>query len=491
MILPRLHRRALIAAAGASAFASPALAASWARYRVTLQSVSPPRFAVQAELPGATERLVMFDSWPAELAPMAERGWPALVRNLRVRDAQGPIVAAPAQMGWLLARTPQGPVTLNYGVDLSIFEGAGWSSPLESAVSEDGTLAVHARALFIASGADSPAQVRFVLPSGWRAATPWPASGPDSTASLQDNFLAFTYRAPVTARASGFTLELIPMGHWRALSPLLKDVAQRIIGFETRLMGWRRPERYLILLTPAIDQGGESYRQSLAFQNEAPSADNRGDWANTLAHEVFHYWNYGRLKGADYASTQWFQEGFTEYVANLTLLSAGVAPQRVFLDRLDGHFDNAAKLTTTLENIGTHKGPPLYSAGALVAFNWDCIIRRTPGRDIGDFFRNLMRVTGEGARPYGWAEIRAALEATAPHDWEGFYQRHIRGPEKLDPAMTLAAAGLAMREARVEVDPDARPQAHAIWRSMTPPDQPQSLAQMPGNPRILPPESRP
>ena len=56
--------------------------------------------------------------------------------------------------------------------------------------------------------------------------------------------------------------------------------------------------------------------------------------------------------------------------------------------------------------------------------------------------------------------------------------------------MTLAAAGLTMREARGEVDPDARPQAHAIWRSMTPPDQPQSMAQIPGNPRMRPPLRR-
>ncbi|MBX7249437.1 MAG: hypothetical protein K1X35_10395 [Caulobacteraceae bacterium] len=465
--MSQTNRRTLLAAAGV-ALASPVMAApARARYRVTLQSVSPPRFAVRAELPAADGTLRMFDSWPAELPAMETRGWPALVFGLRAADATGaPVGLTETARGWTLDRPAGGRLVLDYEVDLSIFEAAGWSSPLESAVAEDGVLAVHARALFIASGPDGPAEVRFVLPPGWRAATPWPARGPASTADLQDNFLAFTNRAPVAAAASGFSVELVPMGRWRAIARSLGDDMERIVRFQTGLMRWRRPERYLVLLTPVSDRGGESYRQSLAFQNPDPRPETAGDWANTLAHELFHYWNYGKLKGADYASTQWFQEGFTEYVANLTLLSGGVTPPGVFLDRLGRHFDNAAKLTTTLENIGTHKGPPLYSAGALVALYWDATIRQAGTGDIGTFFRNLMTVTGGGARPYAWPDIRRALEATAAHDWEGFYRRRIRGTDPLRPADVLAVAGLTISDGRVAPDAAAPDAARAVWRSM-------------------------
>ena len=130
--------------------------------------------------------------------------------------------------------------------------------------------------------------------------------------------------------------------------------------------------------------------------------------------------------------------------------------------------DNAAKLTTTLENIGTHKGPPLYSAGALVAFAWDVAIRRASGgrKDIGAFFRNLMLVTGDGARPYAWADIRAALEATAPGDWEGFHQRHVKGSEPLPTVAALAGAGLRLEGGPVVVDAAASPESAAVWRQM-------------------------
>lgn len=469
-----LNRRLLLAGPAALAFApAPATSADTpARYRVRLLSVSPPRFAVEAVLPGATDRLTMGRSYPAELPEMARQGWPALVADLAAEDAAGALPLTPERNGWNLGRPAQGPVRLGYVADFGLFESAGWSSPLESAAADGEALSVSGRGLFIASG-ERPAAVDFELPRPWRSAVPWLARGREAYAvdglqRLQDNLLAFSTGAPLAVGAAGFTLRVTPMGHWRPLAGEVREALARIVRREVELVGWRGREAFNVVLVPTDDMGGEAYRQSLAIGFRAPSAANRPDWANFLAHEVFHYWNASRLRGADYASTQWFQEGFTEYVANLSVLSTGVADLGWFLGKLTRHVENAARLETTLENIGSRKGPPLYSAGALVAFAWDTALRRGTGgrRDIGSVFRNLWLVTDDARRPYAWPDIRRALDLTAPGDWEGFHRRFIAGTEKPDHARVFADAGLRLEDGAVSVNPAAAPEAQAVLRSL-------------------------
>ena len=143
----------------------------------------------------------------------------------------------------------------------------------------------------------------------------------------------------------------------------------------------------------------------------------------------FHYWNGWRLRGADYPSSQWFQEGFTEYAANLALVSGGLDTPEAFHARLAAHVTKYRKLATPLDAPGTRKGPPLYSGGALVAFIWDTRIREATGgtRGFGDLMRAVMRQTEGGARPYAWADIEGALDSVAPGDWKAFEQRYIHG----------------------------------------------------------------
>lgn len=474
---PYLSRRAATLALGAAAACavSPVRAAGRApaaRYRVTLLGRSPIRFAVEAELPAVGERLTMGESWPAELPEMGRRGWPAVVTDLRASDTAGPLALTERRNHWTLDRPASGPVRLTYGVDLSVFEAAGWSSPLESAVADDDVFSVSGRALFI-TGTDVPSEVRYLLPPGWRSVMPWSRKGAesyavDAEARLKDNMLAFSRRPPLTVSSAGFALQVVAMGHWRPLEASIRDALARIVRRETAWIGWRGRDAFNVILTPMADSGGEAYRQSLAMAFEAPTVANRPDWANYLAHEIFHYWNASRLAGADYASTQWFQEGFTEYTANLTLLATTIASPDWFLGKLSRHVANAARLETTMENIGTRKGPPLYSSGALVAFAFDTAIRRATGgrRDLGAMLRNLWRITDDASRPYAWPDIRLALAATAPGDWEGFYQRHIRGAEKMPLERVLAEAGLKLEGGVVRTDPVANAAARAVWSGL-------------------------
>ena len=185
-----------------------------------------------------------------------------------------------------------------------------------------------------------------------------------SAEDLTDNLLVFSTVAPDVVKAAGFTLQITAMGHWEPLRPLIRRVLGTVITREVNLMRYEERETYNVVLVPIDDEGGEAYRQSFAYCHAHPSNQDRAKWANTLAHEIFHYWNYARLRGSDYASTQWFQEGFTEYVANLTLVSGRIVDPDTFLAKLGEHVNNYRRLTTTLEAIGTKKGTAALQRGS-------------------------------------------------------------------------------------------------------------------------------
>lgn len=446
---------AVIALAAASPSALLAKRTLSARYRVKVLSLKPPRFSVLADLPIQGSDIEISDSYPAELPQMAAGGWPTLISGITATDATGrqiPLIARKGK-GWSLAHPAAGPIRLSYIVSFDLFFKAGWPSPLESAVADEGTVAVCTRPLFLTTAGMNGADVSFDVPRGWQVVAPWlrgpggrgayhAAANPD----LTDNFLVFSRRPPDIVTASGFRMQISAMGHWRPLRPLVRRALQAIVSREVALMGYAGREAYNVVLVPVQDTGGEAYRQSFVYAFKDPGKENVATWGNTMAHEIFHYWNYARLSGADYASSQWFQEGFTEYVANLTMVKSGLVTPDAFLGKLGDHVANYRRLQTTLENIGTHKGPPLYSAGALVAFSFDVMIRKATGgrHDIGTFFRNLWRYTHAGERKYTWTDIDAALRGAANLDWNNYYLKHIKGSLPLPLDGVFADVGLKL-----------------------------------------------
>ena len=451
-------------------------------YHVRLLSIQPLRIMVLADLPINGDLLEASDSYPSELPQMESGGWPALMSGIVAMDSDGKHIGLTPlkERGWRLSRAVSGQIHVRYLVDFDIFSRAAWPSPLELAVVDDGHAAVSARALFLTTEKMTGADVSFELPNTWLVSAPWPSSKTRpgayharTTLDLTDNFIAFSTRPSAIVSAAGFRLQITAMGHWRSMRSLIHRVLQTIVSREVALMGYVQREAYNVVLVPTQDTGGEAYRQSFVYGFKNPSEANRAIWANTMAHEIFHYWNYARLQGADYASTQWFQEGFTEYIANRTVVGGGIISPDEFLAKLSEHVANYRRLTTTLEAIGTHKGPPLYSAGALVGMSFDVMLRKaTAGhRNIGTFFRNLWRYTGAGERKYSWSDIEAALRETADLDWRGFYTKHIRGTEPLPLKDVFHNAGLVLLTASdgsvvVAQDPLAEGPQRAIWKQL-------------------------
>jgi predicted metalloprotease with PDZ domain len=463
--------------------AQSAVAPKPAEYLVRMLPGAVPKLAVTASLPIHGQALAMETTRPADIPELDAQGWPALVKNLRVSDERGrPVGVTPAdKSGWRLDRELAGRLVVRYEVDYSALAARGWPAPRESAFADADNLVIVGRSLFITTPEVGASQVKFSLPQSWRAVTPWErrpvvadSFAARSAQDLVENLVVLTRSAPEEVTAGRFRLLVASMGHWQPVRPEVRETLGALVQRFVRLMEFKESESYLVVLLPVVDSGGEAFRRSFALTVDTPpSRANRALWGNTIGHEIFHFWNGWRLRGADYATSQWFQEGFTEYVANVSMAEAGLIGPDDLRRKLAEHVRNSRRLTTSLEGGGTHKGPPLYSGGALVAFSWDVLIRDASHgkRDLGDFLRALWRRTEGGQRTYEWHDIQVALNAASAQDWDAFHRAYIQGTEPLPLNEILLLAGLRLAEAEdgsplVEPDPAAQDPARSLWRAL-------------------------
>jgi predicted metalloprotease with PDZ domain len=443
-----------------------------ASYRVEFAGANAPRLRVTGTLPVKGAALEMEQSWPGDVPEVADKGWPALVRSLRVTDERGRTIETVLKgpEGWQMKSPHEGTVKLEYEVDYAGPAAANWPAPREAAFRDAENFLVSGRSLFITSPASKFISVSFAVPRGWHEVTPWrnDRSGKfsvDSNEDLTSNLVVFTRAATDVISAGGFRVTVTAMGHWKGVRTDVSAVLRGVIPRYLKMFGTAGRQNYSVVLLPVPDHGGESYRASFAYTFEkAPARASRDEWGHTIAHEIFHYWNGWRLRGADYPSTQWFQEGFTDYFATLATLQSGLITPDDLRRWTDAQIERYKDLKTPLAKPGTHKGPPLYGGGALVALCWDIQIRRASDgkHTLADVMRTLWRNTRNGARTYEWRDIKAALATTAAQDWDGFYRRYIESDERLPLGEIFPLAGLKLNET-VEMDANASP-AKALWR---------------------------
>ena len=97
-------------------------------------------------------------------------------------------------------------------------------------------------------------------------------------------------------------------------------------------------DRYLFIVHALpVATGGLEHRASVTMDVAGLSFEDEGGYrrfANLAAHEFFHAWNVKRLHDAalgrfdytreNYTRLLWFFEGFTDYLAHIIMLRAGV-----------------------------------------------------------------------------------------------------------------------------------------------------------------------
>ncbi|HEU0016044.1 MAG TPA: hypothetical protein VFQ45_20370 [Longimicrobium sp.] len=425
------------------------------------------------------DTLRMETTRPGDAPELLRDGWPALVANLRVVDADGrevPTRSAGAA-GWVLG--PHGErITAEYEVDYAPLARQGWPAPREAAYLDDSALLVVARSVFVGHDAPGAATVRFVAPAGWQVAAPWIREGDGfrarSFAQLTTNAFALTRTQLSTTAAGGFVLQSLPFGGWRARDAEITGVLCAAAATFTGLFGGGERHGYLAAFLEAEEMAGEAYLDSYAMQAD-PRTD-RASWARIVAHELFHYWNGQRLRGADYTASQWFQEGVTEYYALLASARSGFMDEAELLRQLSGRLGASRGMTASLVESGNRKNAAFYGRATITALLLDLTIRERSGgrRSLDDVLRAMWWQFGQTDRPYALAELYSTVTGIAGADAAAFLRSQVETAAPVEVHALLRTVGLesasyATGAESITADPTAGPAARTRWLSMISP----------------------
>jgi predicted metalloprotease with PDZ domain len=430
-------------------------------YQVHISLSDPPSAEITAKLRLKNGRLFMIGGSVDDLP----RGWATFVKGLKATDEQGtglPLVEFSDdsyKTQWKVGDGSARQVNISYRVDLS-FAKTKWEAGNEQAAYYDGrALFAASRVLFIVSDLADQNQVRFDLPSTAKLDVPWPTAGSarDFTTNgedLVDNTLVAGDFADLHLRAGDFHFTVALLGKVRSAAPLISRALSKYAHMYGRLFDRTPPANYLMTLFYAEDEDGESYSQSAAFTTQPlVTEDNMIMWGNTLGHELFHYWNGRQISGAVNTESQWFQEGFTEYYANLALMRENIMPEKYFIWKLQSvlgkylYFRGAPQFSeVSIKNSGLKKTSyrfGVYDGGWAVAFGLDLTLReKTAGRkSLDDFMRLMFQKFGLTGTRYTFSDIVTTASEVAGTDLSDFFKRYVEGKEILPIRALLQRLG--------------------------------------------------
>ncbi len=331
------------------------------------------------------------------------------------------------------------------------------------------------------------------LPAGWQAATAltpdaaWRGEGtgylPVSLTTLADSTL-LAGRYLRSYELGGSPSVVLRIAADRPAAAELPDAMlahyRALVTEATTLFGATHYRQYQFLwaLTDQIMPDGLEHHESSDDRSPLRTLqdeDLRLAETNLLPHEYTHSWNgkFRRPTGLATPDFQvpmrgellWVYEGLTEYLGDVLAARSGLWTPEEFRDelaRIAGQMnlhtgrgwrnlqdttDAAPLLYYQDHNWGARlrRQEDFYQESALLWLEADVLIRRLSHgqRSLDDFCRRFYGApsTAPEVRPYGFDDVVAALAATQPYDWQGFWRERLSRHRAGAPLEGLAAAG--------------------------------------------------
>ena len=319
--------------------------------------------------------------------------------------------------------------------------------------------------------------------------------------------------------------ELALYGRTNADPRRLVDILRRVVTATGEIFGGFPFRRYVFIVHALpVGSGGLEHRASVTMDIAGLAFEDQVGYqrfADLAAHEFFHVWNVKRIRDRvlgpfdytreNYTRLLWLHEGFTDYLANVIILRAGVTRPPHFwrfisedwpkyagrpgrnetpLDELS--FEAWIKQYKPAENH-VNRTVSYYEKGLWAGMALDLELRlRTGGaRGLPELFRRLWNQIRRRERPISEADVRAAAAALARARMDAFFDRYIHGNEELPLPALWRRAGLRVRERaawderdRPEGDRDRLRSARArAWTGITlAPDRAMIKNVLPGSP---------
>lgn len=329
-----------------------------------------------------------------------------------------------------------------------------------------------------------PARVRlrFQLPAGWQVATTEPEAV--GVFEVADPRRAVFFLGPLqthTMRIGEMNFQFAVTGQTSWPAAEIAALVEAIARQQATFIGSREQGNYLVTLAPfpvpltglrsvALTRG----RSIVMMLNpEANAERTRALYQKHLAHEMFHFYVPEALQPRE--NFDWFWEGFTRYVALLTLRELRLLSLRTYLDEIGAEFagyhanlwrGRVSLLAASQEKFASAASYDLlYRKGTFVAALYDLEMRlQSEGkRTVLDVMRALYAEYRQ--RELGNREVLAALKAAGKFD--SFVQDYIEGTREIALAEAVKSLGLTVENVsgrlRLNVAKKLSRQQKALW----------------------------
>ena len=280
---------------------------------------------------------------------------------------------------------------------------------------------------------------------------------------------------------AGVKFEVALFGRTNADRPRLLQILRRVVIATAKMFGGKFPfTRYLFIIHALpVGSGGLEHSASVTMDITGLSFEDEGGYqrfADLAAHEFFHVWNVKRIRDAvlgpfdytreNYTRLLWLHEGFTDYLANVIILRAGVIDEKRFWRFIaedwpryasrpgrsetplaELSFEAWIKLYKPAENH-VNRSVSYYEKGLWAGMALDLLLRRrTNGRrGLPELFARLWTSFGRHGRPITEADVRNAATQVARASMDDFFRRYIHGTDELPLPALLRTAGLIVAE---------------------------------------------
>ena len=440
--------------------APPAAWASQAEYTVIVQDESASVLTVECEFELESDVIGLQITG----SPQLPNGQADLLENLRVRHAGKDVAVESLGTGdWRLAGLERGEqVQVSYEIRLEHDQYAWGPGIDEVAYRTDDGLFFTGFSLFVFPGYELPdgARIRFRLPPGWTASTPWPRDGDAFVASdanqLLRNCLFMGTHRTQEVELDDFRFTMVIGSDLWDKRQLFVDAMQPVLPAVRGVFGGMPAESdYLVVFNLGDRADGGAFAASYSMLLTGKVNESSGViWGHGVAHEVIHFWNGHTVVPAS-QDEEWFKEGFTDYLTILVRSRTGLdSPERVFrkLENCMRRYALSKLLLgseSSLREAGHDKHRQrmlVYGGGTLVGLALDVRIREATDNRKGmdDFLAAMFAEFGEHDLRYDLDDVIRVASAVSGQDQADFFQRYVEGREFLDVTPYLASIGLQL-----------------------------------------------
>jgi predicted metalloprotease with PDZ domain len=303
-------------------------------------------------------------------------------------------------------------------------------------------------ALFLSPDDTAGATVRFELPPGWRASTPWNRNpdgsfGVPTGGELLSNVVMLGQHDERVFMQDGMRVTLAVGGSMKASAPMLESVMKPAVAAYARMFGGVPKSNYLVTLHEGLTDGGAFNRSYSMLAGMPLTRTNLIDWGHIVAHETLHLWNGTGMRPK--TQMDWFKEGFTDYLTIITLRRLGLIDEALFTKKLESHVRRTlGPKTLPLAEAGKDKKANwawIYGGGAMAAMALDAQIREATREqhNLETVMQNMFSLHRD--QPFELADLVRVTTAVAGSDTGSFFARHIAGMEPLPLHAAFARVG--------------------------------------------------